>query len=87
MTTSRLARAVDADVVVLVAPAGLGTINAVRLSVDAFRGESGTDARLVVSLNRYDAADELHRRNHGWLMSDDLQLVLDPAELADALRR
>jgi dethiobiotin synthetase len=81
-----LARAVEADVVVLVAPAGLGTINAVRLSVDAFRSEPGNGARLVVALNRYDATDELHRRNHGWLMRDDLQLVLDPAELADTLR-
>lgn len=81
-----LARAVDADVVVLVAPAGLGTINAVRLSADAMCDRRETGARLVVALNHYDADDDLHRRNHGWLMSDDLHLVLSPAELADALR-
>ena len=81
-----LARAVDADIVVLIAPAGLGTINAVRLSADALGDGRETGARLVVALNRYDADDDLHRRNHGWLMGDDLHLVLSPAELADALR-
>jgi dethiobiotin synthetase len=81
-----VARALDADIVVLVAPAGLGTINAVRLSADALSDGRETGARLVVALNRYDADDDLHRRNHGWLMGDDLHLVLSPAELADALR-
>lgn len=81
-----LARAVDADIVVLIAPAGLGTINAVRLSADALGDRRETGAKLVVALNRYDADDDLHRRNHGWLMGDDLHLVLSPAELADALR-
>ncbi len=78
-----LARAVGADVVVLVAPAGLGTINAVRLGVEALAGVS---PRLVVALNHYDADDDLHRRNHGWLLGENLHLVLSPAELADALR-
>jgi dethiobiotin synthetase len=80
-----LAAAVAADVVVLVAPAGLGTINAVRLSVDAWRDGPGAGTRLVVALNRYDAGDDLHRRNHGWLAGDDLHLVLRPAELAGVL--
>ena len=80
-----LARAVDADVVVLVAPAGLGTINAVRLSAEALRGGCRPGVRLVVALNHYDADNDLHRRNHGWLMGDDLHLVLSPAELAEAL--
>ena len=35
-----------------------------------------------MALNRYDADDDLHRRNHGWLAGDDLHLVLTPAELA-----
>ena len=60
------ARALDADLVVLVAPAGLGTINAVRLAAAPFRDDH-PGARLVVALNRYDADDDLHRRNHGWL--------------------
>jgi dethiobiotin synthetase len=79
-----LGRAVGANVVVLVAPAGLGTINAVRLASAPFRDEH-PDARLLVGLNHYDADDELHRRNHGWLAADGLHLVTSPAELADAL--
>jgi dethiobiotin synthetase len=82
-----LARALPADVVVLVAPAGLGTINAVRLCADTLRTELGDPVRLVVALNRYDAGDDLHRRNHGWLAREGLDLVLTPAELADRLAR
>jgi hypothetical protein len=43
--------------VVPVADAGLGTINAVRLSVEAF------DFPLTVALNRF-GTDPLHARNH-----------------------
>ena len=50
------------DAVVLVADAGLGTINSVRLSLDAVPNE-----RVHVYLNRFDAANELHRRNRAWL--------------------
>ena len=42
-------------------------------------------ARLVVALNRYDADDDLHRRNHGWLAAEGFHLVTTPAELAEAL--
>jgi dethiobiotin synthetase len=80
-----LARALEANVVVLVAPAGLGTINAVRLATAAFFDGGVIGARLVVALNRYDAADDLHRRNHGWLAADGFGLVTTPAELATAL--
>ncbi len=82
--TVSLGRALDADVVVLVAPAGLGTINAVRLSAAPFRTDH-PDARLVVALNHYDADDDLHRRNHGWLAAEGFHLVIDPAELAGTL--
>jgi dethiobiotin synthetase len=47
---------------VLVADAGLGTINAVRLSVDAL-GAHPT----VVYLNRFDPGCDLHSRNLAWL--------------------
>ncbi len=80
-----LAVAIDATVVVLVAPAGLGTINAVRLSSAAFPAGGLIGARLVVVLNRYDANDDLHRRNHGWLAGEGFAVVTSPAELADAL--
>ena len=56
--------ALDPDVVVLVADAGLGTINAVRLTLDALdalRGLAGTST--VVVLNRFDERSDLHRRN------------------------
>ena len=61
-TTSTFAHALAPDLVVLVADAGLGTINAVRLSVAAF-----ADFPVVVALNRF-AADPLHARNRGHLV-------------------
>jgi len=78
--TVDLARALGATVVVLVADAGLGTINAVRLSAEALRGLS-----LLVVLNRFDPADALHRRNHAWLAAAGFRLVTDPAALAEQL--
>jgi dethiobiotin synthetase len=47
---------------VLVADAGLGTINAVRLSAAALAAH-----RPVVHLNRFDPGDPLHRGNLAWL--------------------
>ena len=60
--TVDLIEAVAPDGVVLVADAGLGTINAVRLCVDALAGWPVT-----VLLNRFDRTDELHLANHAWL--------------------
>lgn len=51
------------DSVVLVADAGLGTINAVRLSLHAL----GPRYPVMVFLNRFDADNDLHRRNREWL--------------------
>jgi dethiobiotin synthetase len=61
------------DVVVVVADAGLGSINAVRLTVAALDPvlETREDTALVVVLNRYDPADDLHRRNRAWLADHD----------------
>ena len=78
-----LADALRPDRVVLVADAGLGTINSVLLSIAPF-------ARFepVVILNRYDADDDLHRRNHEWLKTrKGLEVVTDPEALANALLR
>ena len=76
-----LARALAPDVVVLVADAGLGTINAVRLSVAALEGWP-----LVVALNRYDTDDDLHVRNAQWLRTrEGLDVVTDPEALATYL--
>jgi dethiobiotin synthetase len=54
--------AVGADLVVLVAGAGLGTLNLVRLCGDVLAGWP-----VVVYLNRYDPSDDLHRGNRDWL--------------------
>lgn len=71
------------DRVVLVADAGLGTINAVVLSCAPFR-EHGWEP--LVLLNRYDAAVDLHRRNRAWLEGRcPGGLVTDATALADAL--
>ena len=51
------------DAIVLVADAGLGTINSVRLSLAALAGR-----RVHVYLNRFDATNELHVRNRAWLV-------------------
>jgi dethiobiotin synthetase len=77
-----LARALRAQLVVLVADAGLGAINAVRLCGDAL---SGFD--LVVVLNRFDPVDDLHQRNRSWLAGAGYCVVTDPGALADALGR
>ena len=62
-----LSRLLRPDVVVLVADAGLGTLNAVRPAVRAF----SSTAPVTVLLNRFDPADELHRRNLDWLREHD----------------
>ena len=76
-----LMHALAPDRVVLVADAGLGTINAVRLAAGALVG-----LRLHVVLNRFDDGDDLHRRNLAWLAdTDGLDVVTGPDALADRL--
>jgi len=76
-----LVRALDVDLVVLVADAGLGTIDAVRSGVDAL-----APLPVVVLLNRFDAGDDLHRRNRDWLAQrDGFDVVVDVASLAAGL--
>jgi dethiobiotin synthetase len=85
-----LARLLRPDAVVLVADAGLGTINAVRLAVGAL-ARGGVDpagrrgAPVTVVLNRYDEGDDLHGRNRRWLAErEGLDVVVAPGGL-DAL--
>jgi dethiobiotin synthetase len=67
------ANALRPDRVVLVADAGLGTINSIRLSMGTL---TGLDT--VVFLNRYDDADDLHCRNRRWLEGrDGYRVVVD----------
>ena len=75
-----LARALGAGVAVLVADAGLGTINAVRLAVDALAGFD-----TLVALNRFEADLDLHERNRAWLTDAGYQLLTSVPALADAL--
>ena len=68
-----IVRALAPDLVVLVSDAGLGTINSIRMSMDALTAElDGTlGVPVVVVLNRYDGNHEIHRRNHAWLDDRD----------------
>jgi dethiobiotin synthetase len=77
-----LVAALAPDLILLVADAGLGTINLVRLSAEALAGAGlGGDGRLVVVLNRFDEEDDLHRRNRRWLVEQDgLSVVSLPGE-------
>jgi dethiobiotin synthetase len=72
--SAALAVALDADLSVLVANAGLGAINAVRLSAAV------CPPPLTVYLNRFDGGD-LHDRNRRWLEAEGLDVVVDIAEL------
>lgn len=79
-----LVAALAPERVLLVADAGLGTINAVRLSVDALATVVPA-ASVLVLLNRYDARDDLHRRNAAWLTASGYQVRTDCGTLADDL--
>ena len=71
-----LARAIGARFVILVAESGLGTINAVELSVGALSG-----FETIVMLNRF-TGTELHERNRVWLASAGHTIVTSVDELA-----
>ena len=76
-----LCTALSPDVVVLVAEAGYGAINAVRLSVDVLL--TGCAPVLVV-LNRWDGSD-VQRRNREWLLRDGYQVTTSLADVAARL--
>jgi dethiobiotin synthetase len=77
-------RALEPDRVILVADAGLGTVNATRLSYRALAkglSRSGPEDQdwIVIVLNRFDADCELHQLNSIWLsMNDRLHPVVSP---------
>jgi dethiobiotin synthetase len=75
------AAAVRPDRVVLVADAGLGTINGVRLSRAAL-----APWPVTVVLNRFDPADDLHVRNLEWLAGvDGYEVVTDAEDLVSPI--
>jgi dethiobiotin synthetase len=61
-----LIRRLTVDEVLLIADAGLGTLNAVRLSLACLK-----PLPVTVFLNRYDESNELHRLNRRWLLEKD----------------
>lgn len=68
------------DEIVLVADAGLGTIDAVRTAMLALHRAP------IVFLNRFDGASDLHRRNLAWLQDvDRVDVETDVASLAARL--
>jgi len=73
--SAALAAAVGADLAVLVAHAGLGAINAVRLCAPFM------PAPHVIHLNRFDGSD-VADRNLRWLQAEGFDVVTDLAELA-----
>jgi dethiobiotin synthetase len=75
--TVTLAGALQPALVILVADAELGTINLVRLSAAVL-----APARVVVYLNRFDPADDLHEANRAWLTTrEGLEVVAEPEAL------
>ena len=73
-----LCRALDPDLIVLVADGGLGTINAVRLSATPL-----APLPVVVYLNHWDGA-QLHELNRAWLADrDGFEVIVDPLALAE----
>jgi dethiobiotin synthetase len=76
-----LAKRLAPDLALLVAGAGLGALNDVRLAARALSGHP-----LVVYLNHFDAGDELHVRNRAWLAErDSLFVTASTDELPEAL--
>ena len=73
-----LAHRLAPDLAVLVADAGLGTINAVRSAIGAL-----ASVPTVVMLNRFDPGDPLHTGNRDWLVGhDECRVVTDVDALA-----
>ena len=66
--------------VVLVADAGLGTLNSVRLCLRAL-GAMPT----IVFLNRFDEQSELHRRNREWLVREGVATCVDIESIVEEL--
>jgi dethiobiotin synthetase len=73
--SAALAVAVEADLALLVAHAGLGAINSVRLCAPL------CPTPLVVFLNHFDGGD-LHDRNRRWLQAEGVEVIVDRTALA-----
>jgi dethiobiotin synthetase len=77
----QLLQKLEVDELLLVADAGLGTINSVRLTMAAI-GAVPT----LVYLNRFDPEQEVHELNRRWLIEQDgLNVIVDLRSLASAI--
>jgi dethiobiotin synthetase len=84
--TVDLARALQADLIVVVADAGLGVIHAVRAAVAWISRLEGDHPDVVVHLNRFDPADRVHSLSRAWLTQRDRLLVTSSLDtLADVV--
>lgn len=80
--TVDLVDAIDPDLVVVVSDAGLGAINATRLTAAPFASR-----RVIVALNHF-GDDPLHERNRSYLAKQyGFDVVARPSELADQIMR
>lgn len=76
-----LAERLEPDLVILVADPSLGVVSAVRLTARALAGHE-----ILVVLNRYDEADDVHRSSRDWLASvDGFHVVTNVAAAAHCL--
>jgi dethiobiotin synthetase len=81
--SAALVHAIGADHVILVADAGLGAINAVRLAAGALRVDA-----LTVMLNWFDGHDAVHASNRAWLTDrDGFSVVTEIDDCVTAVRR
>lgn len=79
--TVELAAAIEPDVVVLVADAALGAINAVRCALGPLERWPA-----LVLLNRFETREDLHERNRAWLIErDGTEVITDPLRLAERI--
>ncbi len=77
--TTDIARGLGADIAVVVAHPGLGTINDVRLATRAL-----APVPVVVFLNRFDPDEKLHALNRAWLADVDGLAVATSVETVAA---
>ncbi len=75
-----LVAALDPELVLLVSDAGIGTINAVRLSLAALGAAGSGRPPPVVVLDRFDGRHDLHRRNRDWLKADGDHVLVVPGD-------
>lgn len=78
-----LAAALVPESAVLVADAGLGTVNAVRLCIPPL---ATLGCPVAVLLNRFDASDDLHQRNLAYLRAEGLDTVNEVQALVTRAR-